>query len=99
MSVPSPVLKLPTTMPDGKRTTKHPMLWCLQNRMKEGHNLSTLSQKVMGIRPQSLYKWMRFAEADRNFCLPTTRAMQMAAYFDVPLTLFRPDLNLNLTIK
>ena len=91
MTMPSPVLKLPTTMPDGKRTTKHPLHWCLQNCMPEGDNLSDVA-RTMGVRPQSLYKWMKKAEGDRNFCLPSTRALQLAAYFQVPLNLFRPDL-------
>jgi hypothetical protein len=87
---PVPPLKLPNVI-DGQRTTKHPMLWCLANRRPEGDNLSDLS-RVMGVRPQSLYKWMRKCEADRHFSLPAPRALQMSRYFKVPAALFRPDL-------
>ena len=83
-------LKLTTTMPDGKRTTKHPLLWCLEYRMPADSNKSDLAKK-MGVKPQSLYKWERKCREDRHFSLPLLRAMIMAAWFDVPVSLFRPD--------
>lgn len=82
-------MKLPTTMPDGKRTTKHPLLWCLENKMGE-RNKSDLA-RAMGVRPQSLYKWQAEARADRHFPLPLKRAIQAADFFGVPVTLFRDD--------
>ena len=83
-------LKLLSTMPDGKRTPLHPMLWCLKNRMPVDDNLSDLSRRL-GVRPQSLYKWMRRCEGDRHFSLPALRASIMGDYFSVPPALFRPD--------
>jgi DNA-binding XRE family transcriptional regulator len=84
-----PTLKLPVAMPDGKRTTLHPLLWCEQNRMLN-RNKSDLARH-MRVRPQSLYKWERAARADRNFPVPPLRAMQIACFFDVTPSMFRPD--------
>jgi hypothetical protein len=83
-------LKLPATMPDGKRTPLHPLTWCIKNRSPEGSNLSDIARGV-GVRPQSLYKWMRKCEADRHFSLPALRAVLLGDYFKVPPSLFRPD--------
>lgn len=87
---PKPV-KLPSTMPDGKTTKLHPLLWCLKNRMPEGANKSTLAAR-MAVRPQSVYKWEARAREDRHFPVPLMRAAQMAEFFNVPLALFRPDM-------
>lgn len=84
-------MKLTSKMPDGKTTKLHPLLWCLRNRMPEAANLSVVARH-MGVKPQSLYKWMRKAEADRHFSLPAPRALQLAGYFGVQPDLFRPDL-------
>jgi Transposase len=84
-------LKLSSKMPDGKTTKLHPLHWCIRNRTPEGSNLSDVARH-MGVKPQSLYKWMKKAEADRHFSLPAPRALQLAGYFKVPASLFRPDL-------
>lgn len=91
MNKPSPALKLPSKMPDGKTTKLHPLLWCLKNRMPEGKNLSDLSRGMV-VKPQSLYKWMAKAKADRHFSLPAPRALQLSREFGVEPSLFRPDL-------
>jgi len=82
-------LKLPHII-DGQRTKLHPLLWCLKNRMPVGENLSDLA-RAMGVRPQSLYKWMRKCESNRHFSLPALRARIMGDYFRVPPAIFRPD--------
>lgn len=82
-------LKLPTTMPDGKKTRKHPLLWCLEERL--GDRTKSDAARMMGVKPQSLYKWERLCREDRNFPLPLLRAMQLGKFFGVPHTLFRPD--------
>lgn len=84
-------LKLPTTMPNGKRTKLHPLLWCLENRMPEGATKSDIA-RGMGVKPQSLSKWQAKCRADRNFSLPAERAAQLAQAFGVPAALFRPDI-------
>jgi DNA-binding XRE family transcriptional regulator len=84
-----PILKLPRAMPDGKTTKLHPFTYLLRQRDEETTK-SDLARHL-GVRPQSLYKWERKCEADRNFPLPVLRASQLAAYFGVPPTLFRPD--------
>jgi DNA-binding XRE family transcriptional regulator len=88
-------LKLPRLMPDGRMTAKHPLLWCLANRMRQNDDKPDKKVRLaefMGVAPQSLYKWERECEADRNFSVPAERAAQMARYFNVSPTLFRPDL-------
>lgn len=85
-----PVLKLPSLMPDGKRTKLHPFLWAMKNRFPEDMNKSDIARRL-GVRPQSIYKWERACEADRNFPLPILRASQLADIFGVPPRFFRPD--------
>ncbi len=84
-----PTLKLPSVMPDGKKTAKHPLIWCIQNKLYE-NTKSDLAQH-MGVKPQSLYKWERKCADDRHFPLPLLRAIQIAEFFDVPPSMFRPD--------
>jgi DNA-binding XRE family transcriptional regulator len=85
-----PVIKLPTLMPDGSKTTKHPLVWLMANRLPDDANKSTVAA-ALGVRPQSLYKWEAAAEADRNFPVPILRARQLAAFFSVSPELLRPD--------
>ena len=91
MQTKTTALKLPALMPNGKTTRAHPLTWCLENQVPVGDNLSSVARH-MGVRPQSLYKWMRKCEADRHFSLPALRAKQLGSYFAVPPALFRPDL-------
>jgi len=86
-----PVLVLPRVMPDGTRTTKHPLVWLLDQRMPEDTNKSTVAS-ALGIRPQSLYKWEAACRRDRNFPIPVARARQLGVYFDVSPALLRPDI-------
>ena len=84
-----PVLKLPSVMPDGKRTSKHPLLYLL--KLEGGEINKSEVARRLGVRPQSLYKWERKCEADRNFPLPAARAAQLGRLFSVSPALFRPD--------
>ncbi len=87
-----PILKLPATMGD-KRITRHPFVYLLESYLKEDpedHNKSVLA-KHLGVRPQSIYKWERACRKDRNFPLPVLRAQQIATFFKVPPSTFRPD--------
>jgi hypothetical protein len=83
--------KLPTVMPDGTSTRKHPFLWCIKNRMGEDRNKSDLARHL-GVRPQSIYKWEGCCRHDRNFKLPAERALEAARFFGVQPSLFRPDM-------
>ena len=85
-----PVLHLTTLMPDGKRTTLHPLTWLLIWRMPEDTSKSDLARHL-GVKPQSLYKWEAACKKDRNFPVPILRAVQFADVFDVPPSMFRPD--------
>lgn len=89
VAAPKP-LKLSSTMPDGKRTTAHPLLHLIKTQLKEPDTKSDLA-KYMGVRPQSLYKWERKCREDRHFSLPLARAIQLSKYFGVNPSLFRPD--------
>ncbi len=48
--------------------------------------------RALNVRPQSLYKWERLCKVDRNFPLPILRAKQVAEFFAVKPSLFRPDI-------
>ena len=69
-------------MPNGRRTTLHPLLWALKDRMPYDTNKSDIARKL-GVKPQSLYKWETACRRDRNFPLPVLRASQLAKIFDV----------------
>lgn len=84
-----PTMKLPTTMPDGKNTSKHPLVYCCE-KLLNGHSKSELA-RAMGVRPQSLYKWLKKGAADRNFSIPLERAILAAKFFNVHPSLFRND--------
>jgi len=84
-----PTLKLPTLMPDGTKVRVHPLLYLLKTSMG-GQSKSDLA-RVIGVKPQSLYKWETRCKADRNFPLPVTRAILIAGFFGVDPHLFRPD--------
>lgn len=88
---PGKPLKLPSTMPNGKRTKLHPLAWCVATKMPEGATKSDLA-KHLGVRPQTLYKWLGKCDADRHFSLPAERVSGFAGYFGVDASLFRPDL-------
>lgn len=77
-------------MPNGARTTSHPLVYLMQNKLIEPDNKSTLA-RALGVRPQSIYKWERACRKDRNFPLPVLRARQIADFFKVSPTMFRPD--------
>jgi DNA-binding XRE family transcriptional regulator len=83
-------IKLPREMPGGKKTSGHPLIWLMKEKLGEDRNKSDLA-RALGVRPQSLYKWERLCRADRNFPLPTLRAKQVADFFGVKPGLFRPD--------
>jgi hypothetical protein len=85
---PKPV-KLPSTLPDGKRIKDHPLVWCVNHKMGD-RNKSDLSRH-MGVRPQSLYKWLAEGRKDRHYLMPMPRAAQAAEFFGVHPKLFRPD--------
>jgi DNA-binding XRE family transcriptional regulator len=85
-----PQLKLPVTMPDGSRAKGHPLLHFMGKKLIEGGTKTDVA-KVLGVRPQSLYKWERECRQNRNFPLPVLRAKQLASYFNVPPAVFRPD--------
>ena len=84
-------LKLPASLPDGTRITVHPLLWYVRNKMDQD-NKSDLS-RAMGVRPQSLYKWLAECRRDRHFALPLDRAMQIARFFEIHPRVFRPDVS------
>ena len=44
-----PVIKLPTLMPDGSKTTKHPLVWLMANRLPGDANKSTVAA-ALGVR-------------------------------------------------
>lgn len=81
-------LVLPRAMPGGKTTKKHPLLWLIDQHPDEPK--SQLAHH-MGVRPQTLFKWLAHCREDRNFSLPLERAIQIARYYDVPVGLLRPD--------
>jgi DNA-binding XRE family transcriptional regulator len=83
-------IKLPREMPNGQKTSGHPLLWLMREKLGEDRNKSDLA-RALDVRPQSLYKWERLCKADRNFPLPTLRAKQIADFFGVKPSLFRPD--------
>ena len=87
------IIKLPREMPGGKKTTAHPLIWLMKEKMGD-RNKSDLARACgdKGVRPQSLYKWERLCRADRNFPLPILRAKQIADFFGVKPGLFRPDI-------
>lgn len=85
-----PTIKLPSVMPNGKRTTSHPLLWMLTWRMPPDATKSTVA-KALGVKPQSLYKWEHACRKDRNFPVPIKRAQQLGQFFQVPPAMFRPD--------
>lgn len=87
---PKPV-KLPASLPDGRRIKDHPLVWFVSNAMG-ARNKSDLSRH-MGVRPQSLYKWLAEARRDRHFPLPIERAAQAAEFFGVHPRMFRPDVS------
>ena len=84
------VIKLPREMPGGKTSTSHPFLWLMREKLGEDRNKSDLA-RFLGVRPQSLYKWERLCRGDRNYPLPAVRAAQLATFFNVKPSLFRPD--------
>jgi DNA-binding XRE family transcriptional regulator len=87
-----PILKLPSEV-RGKRITRHPFVYLLEDYIEqapEDNNKSVLA-KHLGVRPQSIYKWERACRKDRNFPLPVLRAQQIATFFKVPPSTFRPD--------
>jgi hypothetical protein len=47
----------------------------------------------MGVRPQSLYKWLAEGRKDRHFPIPVQRAAQAASFFSVHPKMFRPDVS------
>jgi len=77
-------------MPGGKKTTDHPLVWLVREKMGE-RNKSDLARHL-DVRPQSLYKWERLCKEDRNFPLPISRAKEIAAFFNVKPSLLRPDI-------
>jgi DNA-binding XRE family transcriptional regulator len=85
-----PKIKLPMLMPNGKKTTSHPLLWLLKERMPEYATKSTVAQ-ALGVKPQSLYKWEHACRKDRNFPVPIMRAKQLGEFFNVPASMLRPD--------
>jgi len=87
-----PVLKLPSEV-NGRRIRVHPLVHLMKLEAEakgEEANKSDVA-RALGIAPQSLYKWERACKADRNFPLPVLRASQLASYFKVPPSVFRPD--------
>jgi DNA-binding XRE family transcriptional regulator len=84
------VVTLSKDMPGGKKTTDHPLVWLVREKMGE-RNKSDLARHL-DVRPQSLYKWERLCRGDRNYPLPIPRAMQIAKFFRVKPGLFRPDI-------
>ena len=88
-----PVLKLPSVMPNGARIKKHPLVFLMDQYLRDdpdNRSKSTLA-RMLGVTPQSLYKWERACHADRNFPLPVLRAQQFAQFFKIPPATFRPD--------
>jgi DNA-binding XRE family transcriptional regulator len=86
-----PVLTLSAEMPDGKIAEGHPLLYLMEKRLSKGDVTKTDVAKLLGVRPQSLYKWERECRANRNFPLPVLRAKQLAGFFRVKPDVFRPD--------
>lgn len=86
-----PMLKLPSTMPDGKRTPLHPLIYLMRKHADDDTGNKSDVARKLGVRPQSFYKWERACKADRHFPLPVLRAQQLAEHFNVPPSLFRPD--------
>ena len=84
-------VKLPATMPDGTRTTKHPLLWLYARAPLSQPGGNTKMAMKLGIAPQTLSKWKARCALDRHFLLPALRAKQIAEYCGVPPSLLRPD--------
>lgn len=83
-------IKLGTTMPDGKRSRSHPFIWCIEHLRTDEPKVRLAEH--MGVRPQTMFKWLAHCREDRHFSLPLERAIQIGAYFNVPPSLFRPDM-------
>jgi len=85
---------LPRTMTGGLRTSLHPLLWCLKTRPGTVTPLTPKSSiaAMLGVRPQTFYKWERLCRENRNFLLPAKRASQLAELFAVHPSMFRPDI-------
>lgn len=94
---PAKPLVLPRAMPNGKTTKAHPLVWCIDTLRPANEAKARLAEH-MGVRPQSLYKWLAKCKEDRNFSIPAERAMQVATFFDVPASLFRPDVFVPVTV-
>ena len=83
-------VKLSTTMPDGSKTKKHPLLWLFATKLTaEGDNTKLANR--LGIAPQTMSKWKASCAMDRHFLLPALRAKQIAEACNVPPSLLRPD--------
>lgn len=65
------------------------LLDLIENRL--GERPKSALAEHMGVRPQSLYKWLACARADSAFMLPPVRARQVAEFFRVAPSRLRPD--------
>jgi hypothetical protein len=84
-------VKLPATKQDESRTTKHPLVWALEDASDLGLTLADVARK-MNVTPQTLWIWKERAKKNRNFLLPAEQIKALSEATGVPPYYFRPDL-------
>ena len=70
----------------------HPFVWALSR----ASNLLGLNQsdvaRAIGVLPQTIAAWKRFALANPDYLLPAEQVPPLADVLAVPMSYFRPDL-------
>ena len=84
-------VKLPATKLDDSRTTKHPLVWALEEASDLGLTLADVARK-MNVTPQTLWIWKNRAQKNRNFLLPAEQIRALSEATGVAPYYFRPDL-------
>ena len=85
------VVKLPATMPDGTRTTKHPLLYALNVLTDLGFRKADLA-RALEVKPQTLHVWIMHAKDNRHFLLPAEQVPALSKMTGIAPHFFRPDL-------
>jgi len=84
-------VKLPATKLDDSRTTKHPLVWALEEALDLGVTLADVARS-MNVTPQTLWIWKERAKKNRNFLLPAEQIKSLSEATGVAPHYFRPDL-------